>query len=283
MKMTPLIERRIIYLVLLVAVTIPLLIPIGWKTEVSYHVKMAYDLIERTPAGKAVIISFDYDPSTMTELHPMALSMIEHAWKKDQIIIATALWPQGPQLADKAFEEIKKKFPDKQYGVDYVNLGYKVGGMVSIQAMGRSMETVYPEDNSGTLYKNIPALKKIRTLKDIAWVSSLSSGVPGIKEWVMAAHDMNGVDVTGGTTAISAPGFIPYINSQNQLVGLLGGLKAAAEYESLLGLVGPATTKMDSQSISHLLILVFIAIGNVKAWRKRKAAKLNEKLGVKNA
>lgn len=283
MKLTPLVERRIIYFVLLIAVTLPLLIPIGWKTEASYHVKMAYDLIERTPAGKAVIISFDYDPSTMTELHPMALSMIEHAWRKDQIIIATALWPQGPQLADKAFEEIKKKFPNKVYGVDYVNLGYKVGGMVTIQAMGRSMETVYPEDNSGTLYQDIPALQKIRTLKDISWISSLSSGVPGIKEWVMAAHDMNKVDVTGGTTAISAPGFIPYINSQNQLIGLLGGLKAAAEYESLLGLVGTASTKMDSQSIAHLLILVFIVIGNLKAWRKRKAAKQNSTLGGKNA
>lgn len=283
MKLTPLVERRMIYLVLLIAVTIPLLIPIGWKTEASYHVKMAYDLIDTTPAGKAVIISFDYDPSTMTELHPMAISMIEHAWRKNQIVIATALWPQGPQLADKAFTELLKKFPEKKYGVDYVNLGYKVGGMVTIQAMGRSMETVYPEDNSGTLYKDIPALRKIRTIKDIAWISSLSSGVPGIKEWVMAGHDMNGVAVTGGTTAISAPGFIPYINSQNQLVGLLGGLKAAAEYESLMGIVGPASTKMDSQSIAHLLILVFILIGNIKAWRKRKADRANNTLGVKNA
>jgi len=280
MKLTPLVERRIIYIVLFVAVMLPLIFPIGWRTEVSTHARMAYDLIDKTHAGKVVIISFDYDPSTMTELHPMALSMIEHAWSKGQKIIVTALWPQGPQLADEAFEQIKKtKFPNKVYGEDYVNLGYKVGGMVSIQAMGRSMQEVFPEDSSGLKYEDIPMLKNITTLKDVAYVSSLSAGDPGMKNWIMGAHDMFGVAVTGGTTAISAPGFIPYINSQNQLVGLLGGLKAASEYESLMGVVGPASVKMDAQSVAHLLILVFIAIGNIKVLvAKRKKSQQEQEV-----
>lgn len=270
MKIDTTTERRIIYLVLFVAVMIPLIFPIGWKTEVSSHVKMAYDLVDKTPKDKVVIFAFDYDPSTMTELHPMALAMIEHAWSKGQKIIAMGLWPQGPQLADQAFALIKDKYPDKEYGIDYVNLGYKVGGMVTIQAMGRSMKEVFPQDTSGKPYESFPMLKGINTLKNIGYVNSLSAGDPGIKQWVMGAHDMFGIPVTGGTTAISAPGFIPYINSQKQLTGLLGGLKAASEYETQLGIVGPASAKMDAQSIAHLLILVFIAIGNVKAWRIRR-------------
>ena len=116
-------------------------------------------------------------------------------------------------------------------------------------------------------------LNEVRRLKDIGWISSLSSGTPGLKEWVMVARDAYGVPVTGGCTAISAPGFFPYVNEQRQLYGLLGGLKAASEYESLLGRIGSATTKMDAQSVAHMLILVFIAIGNVKVYvtRRRKA------------
>ena len=89
----------------------------------------------------------------------------------------------------------------------------------------------------------------------------------------MVARDMYAVPTTGGCTAVSAPGFFPYINEQKQLYGLLGGLKAASEYESLIGRVGSATIKMDAQSVAHLLILVFIAIGNIKAYnlRRRKA------------
>jgi hypothetical protein len=233
---------------------------------------MAYDLIENTPEGKVVIISFDYDPSTMTELQPMGEAMIEHAFKKGQKIIATALWPMGVQMAEQAFDKVLRDYPDKKRGVDYVNLGYKVGGMVTIQAMGRGLKEVYPKDTRNTPYEEIPLLENTKRLKDVAWVSSLSSGVPGLKEWMMVARDSYDVPVTGGCTAVSAPGFFPYVNEQKQLTGLLGGLKAASEYESLIGRKGTATTKMDAQSVAHLLILVFIALGNIKVFvaKRRK-------------
>ena len=266
-------ERRIIFLVLFVAVAIPLVFPIGWKTEVSGYTTMAWDLIESTPENSVVMFSFDYDPSTMTELQPMAEAMLYHAFSRKQKVIAIALWPQGVQMADQAFAFVQKSFPDKKYGFDYVNLGYKVSGIVALQAMGRSMEAVNPFDQAGTKYSDIPMLKSIKTLKDIAYVNSISSGVPGIKEWIMIARDTYKTPVTGGTTAVSAPGFFPYINSQKQLTGLLGGLKAASEYETLIGKIGSATVKMDAQSVAHVLILIFIAIGNVKAFRAKKGAK----------
>ena len=273
MKISPATERKIIYTLLFIAVGLPLIFPIGWKTEVSGYTTMAYDLIESTAEDEVVLISFDYDPSTMTEMQPMGEAMIEHAFKRNQKVIATALWPMGVQMADQAFKKVVLDYPDKKYGVDYVNLGYKVGGMVTIQAMGRSLSEVYPTDLGGTSYSELPILKGINRLKDLGWISSLSSGTPGLKEWVMVARDSYGVPVTGGCTAISAPGFFPYVNEQRQLWGLLGGLKAASEYESLIGRIGSATIKMDAQSIAHLLILLLIAIGNIKAYitRRRKA------------
>lgn len=270
MKLSPVAERRIIFTVLLFAVALPLVFPIGWTAEISEYTRIAYRLIEETDENKVVIISFDYDPSTMTELQPMAEAMIEHAFKKNQRVIATALWPMGVQMAEQAFDKVCSHYPDKERGVDYTNLGYKVGGMVTIQAMGRSLSDVYPVDNQNTPYEEIPMLQNVRRLRDIAWISSLSSGVPGLKEWMMVARDSYQVPVTGGCTAISAPGFFPYVNEQRQLHGLLGGLKAASEYESLIGRLGSATTKMDAQSIAHLLILIFIAIGNIKAWHGKK-------------
>ncbi|MDD4687715.1 MAG: hypothetical protein PHH38_06505 [Candidatus Cloacimonetes bacterium] len=269
MKLSVVAERRIIFTILFIAVALPLIFPIGWTTEVSEYTRMAYNLIDTTPADKVVIISFDYDPSTMTELQPMAEAMIEHAFMKNQRVIATALWPMGVQMAEQAFTTVLENYPDKKRGADFVNLGYKVGGMVTVQAMGRNLKEVFPSDNQNILYDDIPMLQNVKRLKDIAWISSLSSGVPGIKEWMMVARDNYGVPVTGGCTAISAPGFFPYVNEQRQLYGLLGGLKAASEYESLIGRLGNATTKMDAQSIAHLLILVFIAVGNVKAYRTR--------------
>ncbi len=272
-------ERRIVYLLLFLAVLLPLLFPIGWGSDVSPVVKMSYDLIDQTPAGGIGLISFDYEASTITEMQPMAVAQIEHAWSRGQKVIATALWPQGPQMAAQSFEEAKRNplFKDKEYGVDYVNLGYKVGGMVTVQALGSSFKDVYPKDSSGRAWDTLPMLKDLKNLKGLSWICSLSAGEPGLKDWIMIAHDVHNVPVTGGTTAVSAPGFLLYVNNHGQLTGLLGGLKAASEYEALIGKKGPATTKMDAQSVAHILILLLIAVGNIKVWvRKRNNAKNTE-------
>ncbi|HNT52379.1 MAG TPA: hypothetical protein PKH19_03185 [Candidatus Syntrophosphaera sp.] len=271
-----LIERRIVFLVLALAVALPLIFPLGLKTIGTPLTKKAYDLVDSTPAGSVVIVSFDYDPSTVTELQPMAQAIIEHAWSKGHKVIATAMWPQGSQMADMAFEDVQNKLGSKVYGEDFVNLGYKVGGMVIIQGMGRNFRTVFPKDTSGLDYDEIPLLATIKSLRDIRYVVSLSAGDPGLKDWILTAHDKFGVAVAGGTTAVSAPGFLPYVNDQQQLYGLMGGLKAAAEYELLMGYEGSASLNMNPQSVAHVLILVLIAIGNVRAWRKRKTARNRE-------
>jgi hypothetical protein len=139
-----------------------------------------------------------------------------------------------------------------------------------MQAMGRSMEAVYPKDMSGLDYKDIPMLTGIKSLQNVKYVFSFSAGDPGLTHWIMVARDKYGIPVAGGTTAVSAPGFLPFVNDHMQLLGLFGGLKAAAEYEFLLGYEGSASLNMNPQSVAHVLILILIAIGNVKAWRKRK-------------
>lgn len=268
-------ERRIIFLLLVLAVAIPIIFPFSLKTHSTPLTEKAFNLIESTPAGSPVIISFDYDPSTVTELQPMAIAIIEHAWRKNHRIIAMAMWPQGSQMAYMAFSEVQKKFSEeKVYGVDYVNLGYKPGGMVIIQTMGRNLKTVFPKDTAMNDYDSIPLLKNIKTIKDIKYVVSLSAGDPGLRDWIMTANGKFGIPVAGGTTAVSAPGFLPYVNDQNQLSGLLGGLKAAAEYELLLGYEGTASRGMNPQSIAHLLILALIVAGNIRVWRNRRKEKM---------
>ena len=58
-----------------------------------------------------------------------------------------------------------------------------------------------------------------------------------------------------------APDLYPFLQSK-QLVGLLGGLAGAAEYETLIEAPGSATAGMEPQSVSHLIIILFIVLGN---------------------
>jgi len=75
--------------------------------------------------------------------------------------------------------------------------------------------------------------------------------------------------IAGATTAISAPRQYPYLSS-GQLLGLLGGLKGAAEYETLVERKDRATAGMDSQSIAHVIIVIFIIVGNIILIRERR-------------
>jgi len=266
-------DRRWIFLFILLGVAIPLVVPIGFKLEVTKNVQTVYDLVANTPENKAVLISFDYDPSSKPELQPMAVALVKQAIEKKQRVFCLALWPMGSQMADDAFKMLKPEIKDLEYGVNFINLGYKAGGIVTIQAIGKDFQKVFPTDSGGKAINSFPMVKGIKNLKDFAYISSLSAGTPGLKEWIMIAKDKYDIPVTGGTTAVSTPGFLPYLNDQNQLTGLLGGLKNAAEYEFLVQRKGTATSGMDAQSVSHIIIILFIVLGNIAFFTTKKKEK----------
>ena len=273
MGKTKQLDRRWLFLLIFIGVTLPLIFTIGLPLETSKNVQMVYDLVESMPKGSKALISFDYDPASMPELHPMAKVILKHCFDKDINLIFTAMWPMGVQMAEDIMAQLQNDYPDLVYGEDYVNLGFKAGGMITIQSMGKNFREIFPEDMNGNNIDELPIMDGINNYNNISFVFSLSAGAPGIKEWVQIAHDAYGRPTSGGVTGVSAPAMLPYVNEQQQLTGLLAGLKAAAEYETLVHAPGTVTSGMDAQSIAHLIIIIFIIIGNINYWRDKKAGK----------
>jgi hypothetical protein len=265
------IDRRIIFVLIGLSVLIPVLIPVQLKIHVSQPVQSLYDEIDCLPPGTNVLMAFDYGPSTMPEVHPMALAILRHVFSKDLKVISMALWPEGASLAQDALGAVAEEF-HKAYGVDYVNLGFKAGGIVVIQAMGTSISAIFPTDYAGTPVETLPIMGKITNFGDIGIIVNLSAGDPGIRHWVMIAQARYQKKVGGGCTAVSAPAFYPYLQT-GQLVGLLGGLVGAAEYETLVKHPDSATAGMSSQALSHAVIIIFILIGNSTFFVERRRAR----------
>lgn len=267
------IDRRWLFLLIFLGVALPLIFTIGLPIETSKNVRIVYKLINETPPGTKVILSFDYDPASQPELHPMAKAVMRNCFERKIKVIVIALWPMGVLMAEDNFSELEHEFPNIIYGEDYVNMGFKAGGIVTIQAMGKDFREVFPKDMNATPIDDLPIMDGINNFDNIGFIFALSAGDPGIKQWVQVAHDTYGVQTSGGVTGVSAPAILPYVNEQGQLTGLLAGLKAAAEYEKLTKKPGTATTGMDAQSVAHLIIIIFIAIGNINYWRNKKAEK----------
>ena len=84
----------------------------------------------------------------------------------------------------------------------------------------------------------------------------------------MPAVERHDADLVVAVTGVMIADFYPYLEAR-QILGLVGALKGAAEYERLIGMdrilghAGDATMAMDSQSFAHLAILFFIILGNL--------------------
>ncbi len=261
-------DRRIIFLLVAVAVLVPLLHPVGFPIRVSPEVRRVYDYIQSLPPGSVLLLSMDFDPSSKPELTPMATALLRHAFRRDLKVIGMTLWLTGTGLAEQAMSQTAAE-AGKRNGVDYAFLGWSPGGSTVILNMGQSILRTFPSDYYGARTADLPLFQAIRTLRDIPYVVGLAAGVPGIEAWYVFGKEKYGFELGGGSTAVMAPGLTPYLNT-GQINGLIGGLRGAAEYETLLGWEGKAIAGMDAQSVTHLMIIVLILLCNLVYLSERR-------------
>ena len=273
-------DRRVIFLLIALSVIIPLIIHYTTTILPGDMVQRLFDKVENLPPGSKILISFDYGPSTVPENQPMANALTRHALEKGHRIYLMALWATGPRQALQLVDEIiAAEFPGAEYGEDWIRLGYKAGNQGLINALLSDFKAMYTTDVLGEDIDSFPMMQGIKTLRDFDLILGLGSGFPGTKEWVQFAGDPGDVPVGGGTTAVMAPLLYPYY--PKQIVGFLGGLQGAAEYEAALMIQYPeyeeksriASTSMGPQVTAHLVIVAFIIIGNITFFVERRRSR----------
>jgi hypothetical protein len=266
------IDRRIIFVFVVIAVVLPFFLSIPQKIEITPEAQKLYDYFEALTPGSKVMFSYDYDPASAPELQPMAVAATKYCFTKGLKMIILGLWPQGSMQANMAIESAMEdsiiKAKNLQYGKDWVNLGFMPGNEVVIQRMGSDIPATFPGDYQGTPIENLPLMQGIKNFSNLDFVYNLSAGYPGTVEWVQFAADRFHAKLGAGNTAVQAPNMYPYLRA-GQLVGLLGGMKGAAEFEKLTGFEGKGIKFMLSQSFSHAIVVIFIIIGNLAYFLSR--------------
>lgn len=233
-----------------------------------------FEAIEELDEGDPVLLAFDFDPASEGELGPMATAFVRHCAEKKLKMFFLSLWPVGPQMIDDAIARvIKTDFPHLKYGEDYVNLGYKPGNEGVIKVIVTDLRELYTTDDKGSNIDKIPMMAGIHNVQDFELVINVSAGYAGTKEWILYAVTpyLDEVKLVAGCTGVQAPLLYPYI--PEQLPGLLGAIKGAAEYEKLVidkyGREYPdpryleAKRRMGPQLVAHLLIILLIILANI--------------------
>ena len=276
-------DRRWVFVCVTLAVILPMVFKFDLPIYPSKAVMGIYDTIEKLPEGSRCFVSFDFDPAAEPELGPAATAVFVHMFRRNIKPIAGANWPVGGDIAEKCLADAKNIYLDTfdkykeegrlasgcsknlEYGTDYVNLGYKTGGIIHVKSLCVDFMNPYPQDMKGNSTDNMAIFKNANgrrfSMADVALIVSYTAGTNGVEAFISVKGDHKR-PMACGCTSVNIPRFTTYLQTK-QLVGMIGGLPGAAEYESLIGHRGEGRAGMAPQSIAHLIIMVFIVLGNL--------------------
>ncbi len=268
-------ERGLLYLLVALAVFLPLIFPFDkWENLPTKEVRGIYDTIESLQPGDTIMIAVDFDPASEPELYPMLLAVLRHAFKKDLYVLGVNLFnPAGIGLGTRAFTDVGDEY-GKINGTDYCFLGYKPSMLAVVQAMNAGIANAFAVDAYKQKTASLPIIQRTPKLKGgIKYLVDLAAGET-VRPWVAFGSTPGGYPMGAGVTAVSFADYFSLYQS-NQINGLMGGLKGAAEYEVLIANKGAASAGMNSQSLVHVLLVLFVIAGNIAYFvgRRRLASK----------
>jgi hypothetical protein len=229
-------DRRWIYLVVALAIIIPLLIPYNSDNVTTPPTENVYQMVDSFAGreDRAVLLSFYHDASVMPELYPMQIAIIRHCFERNIKVFFLSFLPTGAPIIDMAINTVKEEYPNIKSGVDYCNFGYIPSALIvpTVIGMGDNIATAVPTDAEGRKTENLPIMKGITNYNEMNLVIEFSGSTAGAY-WLIYARPKFGTNIAVGVTAVMAADEYPYLQT-GQYIGLLCGLKGAAEYEKLV-------------------------------------------------
>ena len=269
-------DPRLVYAILLLAITVPLVTHATVPVSIDPTTRALYDYIQNLPPNSLVVESFDYATSVVPELHPQAIVVTQQIFFRPLKVLFVALDPNGPTLSTAVLDSVDKG--NRTYGVSYANLGL-IPNTASLIGMLSNITEFLPFDTLGNPTASLPIIKEFPAAKLASLVITFDDDSSALNSYLQYWEGRANVPVAVGATATIAPGFMPLYNS-GQLVGVLFSIRAAAEYESLLhqqyncciGISG-ASSAMVALSASHLLIVAMVVFANAAYFIGRRRSR----------
>lgn len=262
------VDRRFLYALLLLAVCAPFFLKTRLPVPISPETQALYDRIEALPPGSFVLFGMDWSAGTRGENGAQTEALMRHLMKRKlrfaMLAFANA---QGATLGQNIAERLQTEYGYRE-GIDWCNFGYKTDQQNFLQAFVRNIPGSIVADYRGVPIETLPVMKGINSGHDVAFLLEVT-GTNTFNIYIQFMQGPADVPMAVALTAVMAPEAYNYVDSK-QIVGMLNGLKGGNEYEQLLGVFGKASRASNSSSLAHLLIITFIALGNVAMLLERR-------------
>ncbi len=281
-------DRRVIFLLVILSLSIPLVLGLSMKPARMKQAQTSFDLIDQLKFEPSDIafIALDFGANTKAENLPQAEVLIEHLMRKRVPVALFSLYvlaePFLISIPEKVSKRLMQENPGQvwEYGKDWVNLGYNPGGFLIVQAIPKSENLVelFKKDARGNNLSDIPAFKNVRTLKNIKLLGEVT-GLLGMFDTYVQFFQSGEYRplFVHGCTSITIPEAYIYVDS-GQLNGLLEGIAGAAWYSRLLSQEfkgrGHDTSELINTGlgVAQLVIIALVILGNLSSFLARKRA-----------
>ena len=268
------IDRRFYYATVFILTTLLLLFPFGLPLKISPEVRVTYERIDSLQPGDLVVINFCLTASGYNELKGACNSMIAHVFEKPGVkVIFTATADQAPIMLEEIITnngELMPGYSDypyysirgKQYGVDYVNMGYYPGLFKWIAALSADFpNSLGNNDWYGVDVTEFFDSNGFNEAREVDLVISFDSD-DGAGDFMRYFYLEYGTPVIQSMIGVMVAGAKVEYNAGNY-AAIVPSIRGAAEYQFLADYPGYALTQMDAFSIVQFFLILLMVIGNV--------------------
>ena len=274
------IDRRIIYCLVALVLAVPIVCKWKMNPGVMSTARKTYDAIEALEAepGKIVVVALDWGPATKAENEPQTEAVIRHLMLKKLPFAVVTLTPRGVMYCREMPKRLAKEY-ECEYGRDWVSWGYQPGWMTAVRGLAKDIPGFLKGvDADGVSLDELSAMRGVKDASDVLLVCEFTGLVGAIENWIRYFHAGGKTTrIVHGCTSITIPEAYNFLDAR-QIDGLLEGMAGGASYNELLRKSlelerwpdAAPVEAMTCQSFAHLLILAFIALGNLGLYLKKR-------------
>lgn len=281
--------RRLIYLVMILAVGLPIVFGISQKPSRLVSAERMYDVVEKVSAqpGEVAMVWFDFGPNTIAENEPQATVLLEHLFRRRIPVVLLSQYQQAERfltsIPNEVAQRLEVEMPGQhwRYGEAWVNAGFRPGGAIFIQSMvnASDLSKFLGRDVNGMPITHYPAFASIGGVERVKLVGEIT-GLVGVFDNIVQFFQKNEYRPTlvHGCTSITIPEAYIFLDS-GQLKGLLEGIAGAAWYSEVQKGRHPDSENRSllvtntALSAAHIVLILLIVLGNVvplvQRWRAR--------------
>ncbi len=265
--------RELVLTLVLIAMIIPTLHPLGLPIMTGQMAQDWYDTVDALPEGSVILFDIGYGSGGYPSLGPANIAVFHQFFEKDLkvVIMATAL--EGSMMYPLVMEGVK---PESNYGAvygeDYVFLGYIAGEQTAMAGVLGDLPALVSTDYTGIPIAQISILQDVAGADDFDIVAYLTTAGGTSEGWVYQAYSAYDKDVLGGFLSMMTTSMKPYYDT-GQLLGLIDGVKGAADMEFLTRHPGDAIQSSDVLSFTQTLVIILILIGNISYFGAKASRK----------